>query len=137
LVFVSSERGCSYFEESVARAKHLLGGMDVATLTATWRQPLNRGEWLCLGVAPEIFRKSEFPNERYASKGYVGATNYDAGLLANFLSAFHGLLPWNVMHDPAYYDKLLRPGLARPSSVQILNERDRENYRREVLKIGA
>lgn len=110
---------------------------SAVSLTATWRQALNRGEWPSLGVVPEIFKKSEFPNERYRSKGYVGASNYDAGLLANFLSAFHGLLPWNVMHDPAHYDALLRPGLSRPQSVQILNERERENYRREVLKIGA
>lgn len=84
-----------------------------------------------------MFKTSEFPNERYANKGYVGAVNYDAGLLADFLSAFHGLLPWNVMHDPAYYDGLLRPGLPRPQSVRILDERERENYRREVLKIGT
>jgi len=107
------------------------------SLTATWRQALNRGEWPSLGVAPEMFKTSEFPNERYANKGYVGAVNYDAGLLADFLSAFHGLLPWNVMHDPAYYDGLLRPGLPRPQSVRILDERERENYRREVLKIGT
>ncbi len=110
---------------------------SAVSLTATWRQALNRGEWPSLGIAPELFKKSEFPNERYADKGYVGAKNYDAGLLAEFLSAVHGLLPWNVMHDPAYYDTLLRPGLPRPQSVQILNERERERYRREVLKIGA
>jgi hypothetical protein len=110
---------------------------SAVSLIATWRRALNRGEWLSLGVAPELFKKAEFPNERYANNGYVGAKNYDAGLLAEFLSAFHGLLPWNVMHDPAYYDGLLRPGLSRPPSVKILNERERENYRREVLKIGA
>jgi hypothetical protein len=110
---------------------------SAVSLWATWRQALNRGEWLSLGVAPEIFKKSEFPNERYAREGYVGASHSDAGLLAKFLSAFHGLLPWNVMHDPAYYDRFLRPGLPRPSSVRILDESEREKYRREVLKIGA
>jgi len=110
---------------------------SAVSLVATWRQALNRGEWPALGVAREMFKKSEFPNERYARQGYVGAKTYDAGLLADFLSAFHGLLPWNVMHDPAYYDYLLRPELARPQSARILNERERDNYRREVLKIGA
>ena len=110
---------------------------SAVSLVATWRQALNRGEWLSVGVAQELFKKSEFPNERYASDGYVGAKNYDAGLLAEFLSAFHGLLPWNVMHNPAYYDGLLRPGLSRPPSVKMLTERERETYRREVLKIGA
>jgi hypothetical protein len=110
---------------------------SAVSLAATWRQALNRGEWPSIGVAREIFKKSEFPNERYVRKGYVGAKNYDAGLLADFLSAFHGLLPWNVMHDPAYYDQLLRPGLARPHSARILNEHERDTYRREGLKIGA
>src|SRR5258706_5398224 len=29
---------------------------SAVSLTATWRQALNRGEWLSLGVAPEIFK---------------------------------------------------------------------------------
>lgn len=107
------------------------------SLVATWRQALNRGEWLSLAVSPEVFRKIEFPNERFANNGYVGAKEYDAGLLANFLSAFHGLLPWNVMHNPSFYDELLLPGSPRPQYVQILSEIDREKYRREVLKIGT
>jgi hypothetical protein len=114
-----------------------LNSESAVSLVATWVQSLNRGEWISLGVAPEIFKKSEFPNEEYASNGYVGAKNYDAGLLAGFLSALHGLLPWNVMHDPAYYDKLLRPGLVRPKAAMILNESEREKYRREVMKIGT
>ena len=107
------------------------------SLAATWRQALNRGEWLSLGMAPEAFQKSEFPNESYASNRYIGAKNYDAGILTKFLSAYHGLLPWNVLYEPDYYDGLLRIGLSRPSSVQILNDHDREKYRREVMNVGA
>ena len=73
---------------------------DSIALVATWRQGLNRGDWLTVGHAPEVFRTPEFPNERYAKNGYVGAQHQDTGLLSNFLSAYHGLIPWNVMHDP-------------------------------------
>ena len=115
----------------------LLRRDTVVSLSATWRQALNRGEWISLTSGPQIFRKEEFPNERFAKTGYVGAKNFDADILTDFLSAYHGLLPWNVMHDPNFYDGLLLPGLTRPQSGQMLDEKAREKYRREVLKIGA
>ena len=70
----------------------------VISLSSTWRQALNRGEWLSIGVAPETFNTSEFPNEQLAKQEYVGARICDAGILSDFLSAYHGLIPWNIMH---------------------------------------
>lgn len=106
-------------------------------LHATWKQALNRGEWKSIGVVPELFKKSDFPNERYVRNGYIGATNSDAGLLSKFLSAYHGLLPWNVMFDPHYYDEMLRSGLTRPTSSLVLNDEERDTYRREVLGVST
>ena len=107
------------------------------SLAATWRQALNRGDWISIGHTSEVFDMSEFPNESYAKKRYVGAKNYDSSLLADFLSACHGLLPWNVMHDPAYYDHILAPGRPRPTAVKVLSDSERESYRREKLKIDS
>jgi hypothetical protein len=106
-------------------------------LVATWRQALNRGEWLSLGLVPDTYSKSEFPNEQFAQNGYIGARNYDAGVLSKFVSAYHGLFPWNVMLDPCFYDGILKPGVPRPSSLEILDEYSREKYRREILRVGA
>jgi hypothetical protein len=99
-------------------------------LVATWRQDLNRGEWAPLGVAPLAFEKAVFPNERFAASGYVGAKHQDAGLLAEFLAAFHGVVPWNVLFEEDYYDRLLIPGIRRPATAVILNPAAREEYRR-------
>lgn len=106
-------------------------------LSATWRHALNRGDWPSLKQVPEVFLKSDFPNERFARSGYVGAKHYDAGGLCNFLSAYHGLVPWNVMHDPAYYDQFLLPGLKRPDSAVLLDPEARANYRRDILCVDA
>jgi hypothetical protein len=118
-------------------APPLLKAASAVSLAATWRQALNRGEWLSLAWAAEVFKKAEFPNERFSKAGYVGAKTYDAGILADFLSAFHGLVPWNVMHDPDYYDRLLRPGVERPKAALVLDEVAREKYRRETLRVDA
>lgn len=107
------------------------------SLTATWRKNLNKGAWIPLGVGELTPALLKHPTEALAASGYVGAKHYDAGLLSEFLSACHGALPWNVMHDPAYYDKLLVFGLARPERAVMLGEEDRTAYRREVFGVGA
>ncbi len=105
------------------------------SLTATWRQALNRGDWPSVGGAPLAFTKAEFPSERFAASGYVGAKHYDAGILAKFLAAYHGLLPWNVMFDESFYDQLLLDGVKRPSTAVVLGTVERDAYRREHLGI--
>ena len=77
------------------------------------------------------------PTEALAANGYVGAKHYDSGTLSEFLSACHGALPWNVMYDPAYYEKLLIADSVRPAKAVVLSEEERTVYRREVFGVGA
>ena len=114
-----------------------LYAISAVALAATWRQALNRGEWLSLSYEPQIFEKTAFPNERFAESGYVGAKTYDAGILTDFLSAYHGLVPWNVMHDENFYDQFLLPGVERPRSVVLLDHEARKTYRRESFGVDA
>ncbi|MFO1042478.1 MAG: hypothetical protein U0941_11870 [Planctomycetaceae bacterium] len=117
-----------------------LDGLDPSralSLVTTWRRHLNRGDWISIALAPLVIHKREFPDERLAQTGYVGAKTFDAMLLARFLSAWHGLLPWNVMKDPDYYDALLRPGLSRPSAAVLLDDEARLRYRRENFGLDA
>ncbi|HEU0153957.1 MAG TPA: hypothetical protein VFQ84_11510 [Arenimonas sp.] len=109
----------------------------VVSLAATWRRNLNRGDWLALGVAAPVPGLDPHPTEALAASGYVGATHYDAGLLSEFLSACHGALPWNVMHDPAFFQAMLLPGLARPAQAVVLGERERTEYRRKTFGVNA
>jgi hypothetical protein len=101
---------------------------NIVALTATWRQHLNRGDWPYLSQVPLCVPKSAFPNERFAGAGYVGAKHSDAGLLALFLSAYHGLVPWNVMYKEDYYDGFLAPGVPRPASAIILDPAAKAEY---------
>ena len=110
---------------------------SAVALSATWRQHLNRGDWPSIGVAPPVFKKAQFPAERFALSGYVGAKHYDAGILADLLAAYHGLIPWNGMHDESYYDHFLLPGRKRPATALVLGAAERDAYRRDHLGVGA
>jgi len=107
------------------------------SLTATWRKDLNKGEWTPLGVSELTPGLQRHPMQALAANGYVGARHLDASLLSEFLSACHGALPWNVMHDPAFYEKLLLSGAGRPEQAVVLGEEERSAYRREVFGVGA
>ncbi|MCC8561297.1 hypothetical protein, partial [Xanthomonas perforans] len=114
-----------------------LDASRVISLTATWRKNLNRGEWIPLGISEPTLDLLKHPTQALAGVGYLGAKHYDAGLLSEFLSTCHGLLPWNVMYDPAYYEKLLLSRCARPEKVVVLGEGERTAYRHEVLGVGG
>jgi len=125
-----------HYRELPNQPLHLTFASAVA-LATTRRQALNGGEWLSLWHESEVFPKAAFSNERFSSNGYVGAMVYDAGILVDFLSAYHGLLPWNVMNDPDYYDRILIASVERPKSAIILNTEECAKYRREALGVDV
>ena len=100
------------------------------SLVATWRQHLNSGDWPSIGVGPLVYQKKDFPNEQFAKKGYIGAKHYDIGILQDFLSAYHGIVPWNVNYKEDYYDQFLMLGKERPSNIIWLSPEQRLEYRR-------
>ncbi len=74
----------------------------------------DRGWFPRIGPAAPLARRADFPNERFARSGYVGAKSYTGGIVADFLSAWHGLASWTAYKDPEYFDKLLVDGIERP-----------------------
>ena len=102
---------------------------DVIAFTATWRRSLNRGDWAALGVHNLIIEPTIHPNQMLEDSNGVGVKHCDAGLIVSFLKAWFGLEPWNVWHDEQYFDKLLAPGIARPSTAVVLSKEDRDTYR--------
>lgn len=123
--------------ESLPTAAPPLSRANAVSLAATWKKQLNRGPWIPLGVANEVATLAEFPNETHKDQGYVGAKNHDAEILAEFLSAWHGLLPWNVMFDPAYYDELLAKDAPPSDKIRILDAAERAAYRESVFGVKA
>jgi immunity protein 26 of polymorphic toxin system len=102
---------------------------NVISLHATWKQDLNNGTWAKVGILPSVASKSDFPNEEFASSGYVGAKHSSAGIFNDFLAAYHGVAPWNVMTDENYWDSYLNAGKSRPDKVILLTEDQRKEYR--------
>ena len=102
---------------------------DLVALLAVARQGLASGYWPVIGTGPAVFGKAEFPNERLAASGYVGAQMYDYGLGEELLSAFHGLTPWNTYKEEDYLDTMLAPGVARPAAAKVLSAAERAAYR--------
>jgi hypothetical protein len=101
---------------------------EIIALVAVVRPTLR--EWLTHVVTAPLVEEAAFPNERFATRGYVGAKIYDAGIVSDFIAAFHGIEPWNVMHDENYFDELLAPGLTRPATAVLLTPEERAAYRK-------
>jgi len=100
----------------------LLDRSDVVSIQATWRPVLNGGWWAKLGAAPLVVRPEECPNQQLLAQGGrgTGCTNSSQGLVEDFLSSYHGLIPWNLY--PAFdFDKRLCQGVARPNAAKILD----------------
>lgn len=91
----------------------------VISLLAISDREFDFGAFPRVGHASLLARRKDFGNERFAKKGYIGASSYTGGILAAFLSAWHGAAPWNAYKDPAYFDQLLAAGVTRPSQVVI------------------
>lgn len=102
---------------------------DVISLWATWRQDLNNGNWAALGVSLPIVEASDMPNQKLIAAGSVGVQHANGGLIQHLLNAWHGLVPWNTMHDENYFDSKLAPGVLRPANAIVLASTERDAYR--------
>jgi len=115
-------------------APPVLRRSDVISLSATWRQALNRGDWAALGVTDLLVDRLDMPNQKLLNAGTtVGIKHADSGVFEGLLNAWYGLEPWNVMHKENYYDEKLAPGVSRPESAVVLSSTERESHRAHLL----
>lgn len=78
---------------------------------------LKSGVWKILGN-DQILKGMKFAElEMCRNNKFVGTKIRGSGIIKKLLEAFHGLRPWDSFHDPAYLDKLLLSGVARPDKV--------------------
>ncbi len=95
---------------------------------------LNNGQW-------QIIFNNEVtlnPNDGSGGKfGTIGCVSYGrCGIMADLAKGYWGLIPWNVMYDECYYDKILLKGIKRPDSAVVLSHEDRLKYRKEKFGIS-
>ena len=100
--------------ESVPTVAVLDPNVRVIALMAVIDNAFDRGWFPRIGPAEPLVCRADFPNERFAQSGYVGAKSYTGGIVVAFLSAWYGLTPWTGYHDPEFFDKLLMSGVERP-----------------------
>jgi hypothetical protein len=90
----------------------------IAILFVT-RDLLDSGRWHVVNNGPIILWEKFVDIRRMRDKGFVGVAIEGSRIVANFLSAYHKLVPWNVYFDPEYFDKLLISPDRKPANLLL------------------
>lgn len=90
---------------------------DAIAILFVTRDSLDRGEWPVVGPHPITIPHTHLPYEHLRSRRFVGAKVIGTGIVKDFLNAYFGLAPWNMMKDPNYFDGLLLAPDRKPSSL--------------------
>lgn len=87
------------------------------SLIAVWKDYLDKNKWRIIGHKDINIPKSNFPNEQFREKGWIGAVNYDEGLAEDFVNAFYCLSPWDDWYNPDYLDEFLVDMRKKPKTL--------------------
>ena len=71
-------------------------------------------EHRAVNVPPEYFGWEAFRRALW-----VGAKIRGAGIIRQFMEAYHGFGPWDAMADPDYFSNLLVKGATRPPNAYV------------------
>ncbi|MBN2287339.1 MAG: hypothetical protein JXI43_12885 [Tissierellales bacterium] len=96
-----------------------LSKKNIISLLAIEDDVFDFGGWPLISMQKPLKKRKDFPNEKYKSKGYVGAKSYTRGIIEEFISAFHLLSPWDVYKEPDYFDRLLVSNKLKPEGVLL------------------
>ena len=78
---------------------------------------LARGYWPVLETREVRVPSSLFHWEDYREAGWVGLKIIGSGIIREFVAAYYGFAPWNMMADPEFFTKLLIEGAERPTAA--------------------
>jgi hypothetical protein len=104
--------GCVLYD---VRGREPLFEPDLVAVSAQLVTPdqLERRNWPIIGSFPVPANASVQP--WHADRdSLVGLKILGSGVFATLAAAFHGLAPWDGMHDPAFFDNLLLAGVRGP-----------------------
>ena len=107
---------------SVLEARSAIGASPVSpteifAALSTWRDPVDDGRWPIIGHGDVLLTRAQWPNERYRAVNWVGARHFNTALVEGLSSAFYALAPWDGLHDPNFYDRLLISRDKKPSTL--------------------
>jgi hypothetical protein len=114
---------CAFSSQRFETMPESLGPIPATGLIAVLfvtRDLLDRGGWKIVNNGSILIPWQRFLDvEGLRRKGFVGAKIYGSRIIANFLSAYHRLLPWNGYFDPNYFDELLISPDRKPVNVLL------------------
>lgn len=95
---------------------------DLISVQFTTRDLLDSGIWKVVKNQTPFSVERFFNVRKFQAEGFVGVRVVGSGSIMKFLKAFFGLYPWDGLHDPEYFDKLLLPSKQKPASVVYKQE---------------
>lgn len=105
----------AHFAHRAASPEKLLVGLKEAmadrllTILDVTSNRISDGYWTVVG-----HEEPAYPATMLDMKG----TSHTAGMSEWFFDAYYGLVPWDGMHDPRYFEKKLLPGVSVPPTVR-------------------
>jgi hypothetical protein len=102
--------------------------LSAIAILATWRTVITGGHWAKVGSAETCLPTTMCRNQQLLASSLAGVQHSSWGLLEDFLSAYHGLVPWNLY--PAFsFDSYLLAGTPRPPVAKVLDAASLELFR--------
>jgi hypothetical protein len=81
------------------------------------RDLLDEGVWRIVGnaspIGVELFKDLAI----WRANRFIGARINGSGVIADFISAFYGLAPWDGMKNPQFYDEMLLDPGKKPTNL--------------------
>ena len=78
---------------------------------------LTDGLWPIVGAGVPRNIEKYISIQLLRENNYIGEKSYTAGILVNFLEAYHGLKPWDMYFEPDFFDKLLISPDKKPNNL--------------------
>lgn len=113
---------CAFSSKHFVDLQEQIDGISEADLIAVQfvtRDLLDNGRWKVVNNRPIIQWEKLIDIQAMRSKGFIGVSIQGSLIMANFLNAYHKLIPWNHYYDPDYFDKLLISPDHKPAGLLL------------------
>ncbi len=118
---------CALFNLRGDRPRIDAGLLDPALIVAVQfvtSESLKKGQWPIARNESVTFEVNDYLRvAELEAKAWVGARVIGSAIIDSLMNAWFGLRPWDDWHDPGYLDKLLAPGVSRPSAAILTRQR--------------
>jgi len=115
---------CSFYPDVVAGEEGVVEQMlsNPICIKLVMTNGLETKKWLVVANCESKISIKALPDYKYRKKFLKRKQSimekvHGDGTIRKFLKAYHGLIPWNTMHDPEYFDKLLLDIKFRPKTI--------------------